>query len=64
MVIITVKVAGDDQTLSQKYQWHNDTDSAITLSHEDPTLSKMVTDTIEKFEGAVDDVYINFKYAW
>ena len=59
---ISVKVSDDDQTLVQKFL-HYPT-APLAVSHEDPDLSRMVNDTIEKFKGQATDVIVKLKYTW
>lgn len=61
MIEISVKVSGDDQTLTQKYLLHEE---GISLSHDDATLTKMVQDTIANFKGQPEDVIVKIKYTW
>jgi hypothetical protein len=61
MIEIAIKVTGDDQALTRKFLIHEE---GMILSHNDPVLSKMVTETIEAFKGNVDDVLIKIRYTW
>jgi hypothetical protein len=60
MIEISVKVSGDDMTLTEHFLVHE----TISMSHDDPALSKIVSDTIAKFSGVVEDVLVKAKYTW
>ena len=61
MIDVTVKVCDDDQTLTQKFLVHEE---GLKLSHDDPELNKMVSDTLLKFKGVAKDVLVKIKYTW
>lgn len=61
MIDVTVKVSDDEQTLTQRYLIHEE---GMRLSHDDPVLSAMVNETIEKFKGQANDVLVKIKYTW
>jgi len=61
MIDVTVKVRDDEQTLTQKFLVHQE---GMSLSHEDPELSRMVNETIAKFKGTATDVLVKIKYTW
>ncbi len=61
MTELKIIVRGEDTSLTKEFLIHED---GISLSHDDPTLSKMVQDTIADFKGIVDDVLLKFKYTW
>lgn len=61
MIEISVKVSGDDRTLTHKFLLHNE---GLVVSHDCEELKRMVNLTIENFKGEIDDVLVRIKYTW
>lgn len=62
MIEISIKISADDLTLTEKFLIHEE---GISLSHDDPVLSKMVNDVLKKFNSQTPpDVLIKIKYVW
>lgn len=61
VIEITVKIEGEDQTLTEKFLEHEE---GLALSHEDARLSHMVAQTQSKFKGVIEDITIKAKYVW
>lgn len=61
MIEISIKVSGDDRTLTQKFLLHHE---GLCLSHDDLKMNDMVKLTTDQFVGVVEDVLIRVKYTW
>jgi hypothetical protein len=59
-VEVKVKVSNEEQKYTQKFPCYE----SITISRDDPVLSKMVEDTLKNFKGDVDEVRVVFTYTW
>ena len=59
-VEVKVKVSNEEQKYTQKFPCYQ----PISISKDDPTLAKMVEETLKNFKGDVDDVKILFTYTW
>jgi hypothetical protein len=61
MIQIKIKVSNEEQTLTEKYQEHEE---GLRLAKDDPKLSEMVNRTMNKFTGVVDRVQIKAEFEW
>jgi hypothetical protein len=62
MIEVAIKVQADDITLTEKFLLNEE---GLSLSHEDPVLSKMVKDVLDKFKSINQpDILIKIKYTW
>lgn len=61
MIEITVKVSGDDTTLTEKFLIHEE---GMKLSHDDDKLRSLVDSVTQKFKGIFTDVLVKIKYTW
>jgi hypothetical protein len=61
MIELSVKVSDDDTSLVQKHLIHEE---GLSLSHDDPTLTKLVNQAIEAFGEGAKDVIVRIKYTW
>lgn len=61
MIELSVKVSDDDTSLVQKHLIHEE---GLSLSHDDPTLSKMVNQAMADFGEGAKDIVVRIKYTW
>jgi len=61
MIEVTIKVADDEQTLTQKFLIHEE---GLVLSHDSLALKGMVDETVGRFKGSPTDVLVKIKYQW
>lgn len=61
MFDLTVKVKGDDATLSRKFLVYEEN---VQLNHDDPILKKHIESTLKDFKGNVEDVIVNIRVSW
>jgi len=62
MIEVTIKINADDLTLTEKFLVHEE---GLSLSHDDPQLSRMVKEVLDKFKSVNQpDVLIKIKYTW
>lgn len=62
MIQIIIKVTDDELTLTEKFPVYEE---GICLSHDDPKLSRMVKEVLDKFKSVNQpDVLIKIKYTW
>jgi len=59
-VEVKVKVANEEQKYTQMFPCYE----KITISKDDPILSKMVEEAIKNFKGIVEEVKVTFIYNW
>lgn len=53
--------SGDSQTLNRKFVCYEEN---VSLNHDDPYLLKIVQETVEDFNGNVDDTSLKIKMVW
>lgn len=61
MIEITVSCKDDERSMSHRFLIHNE---GLSLSHDDPELSRCVNEAIKKFGDEPSDIIIKFKYTW
>lgn len=57
---VKVNISNAEQKYTQSFLCYD----PITISPEDPTLSKMVEDAVKNFKGQPDDVKVRIVYVW
>jgi hypothetical protein len=61
MIEISIKISDDTSHYIQKHLLHEE---GLTLSHDDPTLKKLVEEAIANFKGNPSDILVRIKYTW
>ena len=63
MIELTIKILDEDLSITERFVHY---DSPIVLSRDDPTLQKMVNDTMAKFNGTLQnpDIIVKTKMTW
>ena len=61
MIELTVKISDDDSSLVQKHLIHEE---GLALSHDDPTLQRLVKQAEDDFDKKAHDIVIKIRYTW
>ena len=61
MIEISITCSDDERKMTQRVLINQE---GLCLSHEDPTLSRVVIEAISNFKSQPLDVVIKLKYTW
>jgi len=67
MIEVKIKVSDEDKTLTKKhlhYDQVNEPDTYITMSHDNPILQRMVTESVSEFKGEPTDIVVTTRMVW